>query len=152
MTEVSKIEQVSGSEFESAATLLIRFFGEEQFHTPPEIIRQNLKSFIEDDSTAVFVIGDETEKIGVATISTGIGVELGRAAELEDLYILPEARGKGAARALMIAAQNWCKAQNCEILSIVITSEGEKKHGLSDFYGKIGFRETGRKIMFYDLS
>lgn len=152
MTDVSKIKQTSGAEFELAVALLIRFFGEEQFRTPPEIIRRNLKSFIEDDSTAVFVAGDETEKIGVATVSTGIGVELGRAAELEDLYVLPEARGKGTARALMTAAQNWCKAQNCRILSIVVTSEGEEKHGLLDFYGKFGFHETGRKIMFYDLS
>lgn len=152
MITTVEVERANGAQFETALALLARFFAEEVFATAPEQIRENLAAMIEDESTFIVLAYDAGAAVGVATVSTDTGVEFGRSAELEDLYVLPAARGRGAARELIRAAQNWCREQNCQTMAIVITPEGEAKHQLSRFYGKLDFRETERKIMFYDLS
>lgn len=152
MVRIIEIESSNEAQFESTAALLISFFAEEGFSTAPELIRKNLKLFLEDGATAVFLAEGEEKAVGVATVTTTFGIEFGLSAELEDLYVLPEARNQGAARMLINAVQDWCKRRDCLTLAIVVTPEGETKNGLSNFYQKLGFVETDRRIMIGDLS
>lgn len=152
MMRITEIAQFNEAQFESATALLIKFFIEEGFSTAPELIRENLRLFLANDESAVFLAEDEEKAVGVATVTTTFGIEFGRSAELEDLYVLPEARNQGAARRLINTVQNWCKQRGCLTLAIVITPEGEAKNGLSSFYQKLGFVETDRRIMLGDLS
>lgn len=152
MMRIIEIEPSNKTQVEAAAAFLTVFFAEEGFSTPPELIRKNLTLFLESDATAVFLAKDGETAVGVATVTVAVGVELGRAAELEDLYVLPESRNQGAARRLINAVQDWCKQRNCGTLAIVITPEGEAKNELSGFYKNLGFSETNRRIMFCKLS
>jgi GNAT superfamily N-acetyltransferase len=43
-------------------------------------------------------------------------VEWGRRGEIGDLYVLPEFRMKGIARALVEAAIHWCRSRRCSSL------------------------------------
>jgi GNAT superfamily N-acetyltransferase len=80
----------------------------------------------------------------VITVSTVLYVEWGRLGEIGDLYVLPEHRRKGLARRLVEHAKAWCRTQGCSAVSVTITPAGERRHGLSQFYGRLDFAQSSR--------
>ncbi len=136
------------AEFETSLSLIERFFAEEGFQTPPGQIPAQLLGLLRDKESAVFLAWHEGRAVGVATATTTSGIELGLSAELEDLYVLPEARGLGAGSALIEAVKVWCRAQGCSLVSVVVTPEGQAVHNLIDYYRARGFQETGRTLLF----
>jgi hypothetical protein len=39
---------------------------------------------------------------------------------------------------------SWCHAQGCSAVSVTITTAGERRHGLGQFYARLGFAQSGR--------
>jgi aminoglycoside 6'-N-acetyltransferase I len=139
------------AEFEAALPLLERFFAEEGFQAPPGQIRRQLVGLLDDDGNAVFLAWLKERPVGVATVTTTSGLELGLSAELEDLYVLPEARQIGVGGALIEAVKDWCRARGCTLVSVVVTPEGQAAHELIGYYRGRGFVETGRVLLFAHL-
>jgi aminoglycoside 6'-N-acetyltransferase I len=135
----------------TALALLERFFAEEGFQTPPWQIGEQLAVLLDDDESAVFLAWLEDRAVGVATVTTTSGLELALSAELEDLYVLPEARGSGAGSALIETVKAWCRAQGCTLVAVVVTPEGQAAHNLVEYYRGRGFEETGRTLLFARL-
>lgn len=151
MQGTATVRQATIANFEDALELLERFFAEEGFHTPPQQIRTQLAKLLDDEKSAVFLTWVDDRAVGVATVTTTSGLELGLSAELEDLYVVPETRGIGIGSALIEAAKRWCRSQGCWIVSVVVTPEGEKAHNLLAYYRSRGFRDTGRTLLFSHL-
>jgi aminoglycoside 6'-N-acetyltransferase I len=145
------IRQATAGELESALPLAERFFVEEGFGAAPEQIRAELASLLSDDESAVFLAWLDGRAVGVATVTTTRGIELGLSAELEDLYVLPEVRGQGVGAALIEAVKCWCRSRGCTLVAVVVTPEGETAHHLIAYYRDRGFRETGRTLLFAPL-
>jgi len=74
----------------------------------------------------------------------GETAQAGRLGEIGDLYVLPEHRRKGLARRLVEHAKVWCRTQGCSAVSVTITPARERRHGLSQFYARLGFAQSGR--------
>ena len=148
---MAQIKRATLTDFESALCLLERFFDEEGFGTPREQIRGQLDHLLRDSESGVFLVWEQGRAIGVATVTVTEGIELGLSAELEDLYVLPEARGGGAGRALISAVAGWCRAQGCSLVAVVVTPEGQAAHDLIGYYRAQGFEETGRTLLFHHL-
>lgn len=138
--------------FDPAFYLLQRFFAEEGFATAPEDLRENLRAFLRDERYAVFLAYRNNETVGVATLSTAISIELGRMAEIDDLYVLPEARNLGIAKRLIETARHWLRLQGGDYVQVTLTPEGEAKHGLARFYTHLGFHPTGRTSLAQTLN
>lgn len=141
------IHQVKADEFEAAFFLLERFFREEGFDTPAEAMRASLHAMLHDQGCAVFLAWLEGEAVGVATVTTSLGIEYGRSAELDDLYVLPQARGRGIASALIEAVCSWCREQGVTAVLVTVTPQGATEHKLLDYYARRGFANTGRLIL-----
>jgi GNAT superfamily N-acetyltransferase len=141
------IQQVKADCIEVAFHLLERFFSEGGFDTPAQQMRASLRTMMTDPGSAVFLAWQEQEAVGVATVTTSVGLEYGRSAELEDLYVLPEERGSGVASALIEAVCSWCRQQKVSVVLVTVTPEGESEHGLTNFYRRRGFAVTGRLIL-----
>lgn len=60
---------------------------EEGFDTTPAQIRLNLQEFLGNPGYGTFLAYLNNEPVGIATVSTAISVELGRMAEIDDLYL-----------------------------------------------------------------
>jgi GNAT superfamily N-acetyltransferase len=146
------IQEVNSASFDEAFYLLERFFREEEYTTPAEAMRSALRLMIAEPGSAVFVARQGRQAVGVATASTSIGIEYGRSAELEDLYVLPEARGGGVAAALIEAVCTWSGRQGATVVLVTVTPEGQAAHNLLDFYSRRGFTNTGRLILSRTLS
>jgi aminoglycoside 6'-N-acetyltransferase I len=151
MPRVAIVRQATMADLEDALPLLERFFAEEGFRTPPQQIRSELVELLTADSSAVFVAWLDERAVGVATVTTSRGIELGFSAELEDLYVLDQVRGTGIGASLIDAVKHWCRLQGCSVVSVVVTTEGEQAHNLIEYYGSRGFQDTGRRLLFAHL-
>ena len=127
--------------------LIARFFSEEDFVGELAVVAARAAGFLEDDHNAAFLAWEGSEPVGVATVTTTSGFEMGRYAELEDLYVVPEQRRRGVARALVDAAVVWAGSVGCSAMEIVVTPDGDERHGLGAWYRSIGFAETARRIL-----
>jgi GNAT superfamily N-acetyltransferase len=151
MNTAIRVQKIGVESFDSALYLLQRFFDEEGFSAPTAEMRASLHAMVTGPGSAVFLAWQGAEAVGVATVTTSVGIEYGRAAELEDLYVLPAARRSGVASALIDAVRRWCREQGCTALLVTVTREGEATHRLMDFYQRRGFVNTGRVILEHRL-
>jgi GNAT superfamily N-acetyltransferase len=71
---------------------------------------------------------------------------------MDDLYVLPEARGQGIAGSLIAAVRAWCQDHDVTVLAITVTPEAQEAHDLVTFYRKQGFYDTGRKLLYAEVS
>ena len=45
------------------------------------------------------------------------------------------------------AALAWCRQRECTDAEVVVTPEGDARHGLGGWYRGLGFAETGRRTL-----
>ena len=69
----------------------------------------------------------------------------GRTAQVEDVYTVPEARGRGHARALVSRAGELARAGGHDLIFIIADDEDWPKQ----LYGRVGFRPAGRIWQFH---
>jgi aminoglycoside 6'-N-acetyltransferase I len=141
------VHQVGPENFEDAFYLLNRFFMEEGFDTPADELLTSLQGMLGDPAHAVYIAEKDGNAVGVATATTSAGLEYGRSAELDDLYVLPEMRRGGVASALIEAVCSWCAEQGVGVVLVTVTPHGDRAHNLLDYYQRRGFRDKGRVIL-----
>ena len=127
--------------------MLGRFFLEEGFDTPVEQMRAFLAAMLASQDSAIFLARRAGEILGIATVTTSLGLEYGHAAELEDLYVLPKAHGRGIASTLIEAVCDWCHQQGCSVVFVSVTPQGEAAYGLMGLYQQRGFVNTQRVLI-----
>jgi ribosomal-protein-alanine N-acetyltransferase len=147
-----QIEQIDSSSIDAALTLLARFFVEHDFSPSGGNLRIPLTQMVADPDSVVLLCSLSGEPVGVATVTSSVGLEYGRSAEIEDLYVKPEARGQGAASRLIDRALHWCSQRGCSVVLVTIAAAGSAREDLMAFYRRRGFRETGRTLMEYQLA
>jgi aminoglycoside 6'-N-acetyltransferase I len=127
--------------------LLARFLHEEGFETPGAQMRANLIAMLASTHAAIFLAKQAGKSLGIATVTTSMGLEYGLSAELEDLYVLPKARGRGVASALIDVVCRWCFQQGCNVILVTVTPQGAVAHNLINFYKQRGFVDTQRILL-----
>lgn len=125
------------------------FFAEDRIPVSPDLAA-NLKAMLADDRAQIWVLEIGGEACGLASAALTRGVEFGLSAEIEDLYVAPAHRGGGHARALIETAIAWCEAQGAREIGLVIAPEAEAEQGLSRFYARFGFADSGRRVFYRD--
>ncbi len=145
--------EVSGyrTEFRQAVLNLLRaFFEKEGLEVPTQLLEVRFDRFAADDGNAVLLAIAGGEVLGVITLTTSFGLEFGLSAELEDLYVVPEARGRGVAGRLLDVALAWCRARRVQAVYLVVLPEDAAAGRLLPFYAKRGFVDKGRRLLFFD--
>jgi GNAT superfamily N-acetyltransferase len=137
----------AGDDTAGAAALLARFFLEEGFDTPPDVIRQRTAEMAEIDTCGLFIAEEAGAALGVATVSLEYGIEFGWSAEMGDLYVVPEWREKGVSRALLQAIETLLAARGASGYQVTVTPFGQDHHDLRAYYAKLGFGTDGRLIL-----
>lgn len=145
------IVAIGDSHAEAAIDLLCRFFAEEGFAGDRDAISANFTALRQAPHHWAAAAMEHDRIVGIVTVTTMLYVEWGRLGEIGDLYVLPEARRRGIAGALIRAALLWCRSQGCSAVEVVITAQGGREHGLGRFYQRLGFAPTGRRISLLRL-
>ena len=130
--------------------LLLAFFREEGLDVPAARLEARFERFAGDDRNAVLLAIEGEEVLGIITLTTSFGLDFGLSAELEDLYVVPEARGRGIASGLLDAALAWCRARGVRAAYLVVLPDDAAAGRLLRFYGARGFVDEGRRLLFFD--
>ena len=147
-----QVRRADARDASAVGDLVAQFFTEEGFATPAAAVRARAAAFIAEPANAAFLaVDDDGTPFGVATMTTVFGFETGWYGELEDLYVVPAARGRGAARALIDAVLDEARARGCSDVEIAVTPEGDAAHGLLDWYTKLGWEDTQRRLLEREL-
>ncbi|MDZ8186831.1 MAG: GNAT family N-acetyltransferase [Nostoc sp. ChiSLP02] len=148
-----EIKQAILEDASKVLPLLTQFFTDEGFDAVVERLPTALNAMLKDPGSAIFVASHGLEVIGVATVTTtSVGLEFSRYAELEDLYVLPQARQQRVGQALIDSVKQWCYQNGCSVLSVVVTQEDQANHNLIGYYQKHGFQKSERFTLFYYFS
>lgn len=91
------------------------------------------------NNTHTFVLKDDTNKI----VGFCILLKFENYGEVDAMYVLPELQGKGLGKKLMDWAFEWLGGEHDIILKVVAYNS----HAIG-FYKKMGFKETGNKVIY----
>jgi aminoglycoside 6'-N-acetyltransferase I len=146
------VRQAGPADFDALLPLFERFYREEGFDDAVGVVAANLRQILAREDTAAFIAFggggafDGGAAVGAAAMSSAFGLEAGLYAELEDIYVDPDWRGRGVASALMAAGLAWARARGCRDVEIVLTPHAQAKDDLAPWYEARGFENTGRVI------
>lgn len=146
MGELS-VRRATSADEPAVRSLFEAFYREEGLAHAVGAVAATLPQVLRRDDTACFVAEADGEIVGAAAMSFSYGLEVGLYAELEDLYVRPDARGGGAASALVEAVMAEAQARGCADVQVVLTRHAQENTGLIAWYEKRGFKATGRTIL-----
>ncbi len=118
-------------------------------HHAPEELRQEYADLIGQKEAALFVAYEGDRAIGFAQCQLRVdyveGTSTSPVGYLEGIFVRPECRGRGIARALLQACETWAAAQGCAEFA----SDCELNNEVSRrFHERVGFTEANRLICF----
>ena len=127
------------------------FYREEGFRTGRERLAEHLRHLLTSDDARVAVVDERGAVVAFAVSTSSYGLENGRVAELEDLYVVPEQRRRGLAQALIHDSARWARNIGAGHLEIVIAPNGRDVKHLYRYYLARGFEDDGRRILAMPL-
>lgn len=136
----AKIHIAGERDRDSVQSLVLAQFAEHAIDVEPEELEQAIDSVLAGGKSALFLIARNGRKaIGLAFMSFVWSLEhCGQSAWLEELYVVPEERGRGTGRLLLeevvrIASENECAAIDLEVEKNL--SRAENLYGREGFIG-----------------
>ena len=139
------IEQVAQGGLDELCALALLLWGD---HEPQEL-RAELAGILALPEAAFYVARDQDTAVGFAQCQLRHdyveGTESSPVGYLEGVYVQPQHRGKGVARALLEACQKWAKAMGCA--EFASDCELSNQQSLRSHL-KAGFKEANRIICF----
>lgn len=153
--EIGLMSPVAGVRLATAADAVIltaladAFYREEGFATSAEQLAANLQVLLAmPDSQAHLAVAVAADQVvGFAVTQASFGLEDGLFAELEELYLVPEARGMGLGDELVSASAAWAASVGCHHLEVVLAPNGNDLTGLRRWYAARGFVDQGRQLI-----
>lgn len=105
----------------------------------PEV-RQRLVPALREQANALVLLAFEGGTVsGIATCFFGFSTFAARPLlNVHDLAVLPESRGRGVGRALLVAAEERARARGCSKLTLEVREDNARARGL---YEERGFRD-----------
>jgi len=139
------------ADIEAVLALATAFYSAEGFAAPVDELRANLKSLLSSTAARTAVAVSDRGFVAFAITTTSFGLESGFIAELEDLYVTPEARCRGIAGQLIDDSARWARRRGCRYLELVIAPNGRDGSHLDTYYRNRGFQDDGRSLIARDL-
>ena len=115
--------------------------------------RDAARVYADPDRFGIFVAMDDAHKlIGWAEVSVRSdyvnGCETSPVGFLEGIFVIPQARRRGVARALCRRAEEWARERDCQEFASDTLVENVESHAM---HGALGFEEMERVVYFKKL-
>lgn len=140
------IELLTASDFDAWAALRLQLWPE---HSLEELRRDGDALVARRAGAVVFVARTEGALVGFAEATLRVdfvnGTSTSPVTFLEGLYVVPESRRQGVARALCGAVERWGAGRGCTEFASDALLENELGHSV---HRALGFAETERVVYF----
>jgi GNAT superfamily N-acetyltransferase len=131
--------------------LVAAFYEEDGFMTEHAVLRGRLAALLAQPSASLTLAVTSDAPVGFALTTVRLVLESGLVAELQDLYVRPEQRGRGVGSALVADAARWARDGGAEVLDVVIAPNGRDVAHLHRYYASRGFVDDGRRLLHREL-
>ena len=138
------IRKATADDFAQVAVMMTELWPD---NTAEEMLEELY--LLDGESSMVFLAEENDVPVGFAQCQLRHdyveGTEHSPVGYLEGIYVEPSFRGRGIARALLAAAENWVREQGCK--EFASDCELDNRESLA-FHLGVGFREANRIICF----
>ena len=137
-----QIDTATEADVPALADLLSILFAQESEFTPnPEAQRRGLLAIITNPAVGVILVAREDHRLlGMVNLLYTVSTALGeRVALLEDMVVVPEARGNGAGSRLLQEAIRVARASGCKRVTLLTDATN---HAAQRFYARHGFEAS----------
>jgi ribosomal protein S18 acetylase RimI-like enzyme len=128
--------------------LMIAFNDAEGIVWRPTVMVPALRRLLNDGLIGTLLIARDADSgvpVGYALATFGFDIEFGgRDAFITELFVAPQARGRGVGRALLDATVRELRTQGIEAIHLMVRPENEQAKSL---YERVGFRASSRLLM-----
>jgi GNAT superfamily N-acetyltransferase len=127
-------------------SLMAVYYAEDGYPFDAVTAGRALLGLIDEDRLGRFWVVEEAHRlVGYLAVTFGYSLEYGgRDAFLDEVYLRPEARGRGAGRALLERAERACRGAGVRALHLEVEPARRPAHEL---YRRAGFVDQGRRLM-----
>ena len=146
---MASITYASRSDRETVFGFMREFYAGERLQFTAEVMG-GVDQILDDDGLGVIcLIRSETETAGYFVVTWGYSLERGgRTALLDELFILPRARGQGLGKAAIESAAELARAAGCRALHLEVDQKNEAGQRL---YRAAGFIRLDRQYLVRSL-
>jgi ribosomal protein S18 acetylase RimI-like enzyme len=125
---------------------MARSFHEEDGHPLMPAGEQALRQLVVGDAFGrCWIVYEGEEPVGYAVLTLGFSVEYGgRDGFVDDLYLVPSARGRGIGRGVLSFLLDEARALGIGTLHLEVAAENDSAARL---YEALGFVATGRRLL-----
>jgi aminoglycoside 6'-N-acetyltransferase I len=141
------IRSVRDDELSTVLAMAEAFYAEDGFSTTLDELADNLTVLLDSDAARIAVAAEAGSLPGFAITTVGFGLEHGRIAELQDLYVAPASRRRGIGGALVEDSARWARQVGSRFLDLVVAPNGQDVSHLFRYYACLGFTDEGRRLL-----
>ena len=122
------------------------FYAHESVAFDANAAEQSIRTFLAHPPFGrLLILEDEGAVAGFAIVTFSFSFEFrGRAALLDELYVVPSARGRGLGTATLRVVEELCAAEGMTVLQLEVSDANARANAL---YQRIGFFDRGNRLL-----
>jgi GNAT superfamily N-acetyltransferase len=129
----------TSSDADTVARLLDAFNREYQVPTPgPDVLTARLRGLLAGGDVIAFLAGDPAVAVALLTLRPNVWYD-GPVVLVDELYVAPEARGRGIGSALLVAVESLTRGRGGQLIEIAVDGADTDAHR---FYERHGYTST----------
>lgn len=139
-------------DFAQLLAMVRDFYREDEIFYDARLVEPGLRSLLEDPSCGALLMLSSADLplAGYITLGWCFSVEQGgRFVLLDELYLLPAARGRGWGKQALALASEWSRAQGASVLRLEVNHHNARAKAL---YLSAGFQDDSRDILTLPLT
>ena len=146
MSAVLVLRPVAADDLPTLLGMLRSFYAEDRIPLDEPRVRRGLEQLMADASFGAALFAEVGgERVGYLVLGWCFSIEQGgRHVLLDELYLVPAARGRGLGRAMLAAACDWARGQGAEVARLEVNRHNPRAKAL---YLGHGFRDDDRDIL-----
>jgi GNAT superfamily N-acetyltransferase len=136
----------SVADLDTLVPLMAAFYEEDRHPWHPEAARETMTTLLRDPSCGrAFLIEEDARPVGYLVVCFGFSLEFhGRDAFVDELYVVPAARGRGLGREALRVAETCCLDSGARALHLEV---GHGNAAARRLYASFGFEERPHELM-----
>ena len=145
------IRPATADDIPALAALMTAFYAESEFELPAAAATRAFEAVFATPAYAAAWLAHEREApVGHLVLTYSFSMEYGGLRGfIDDLYVRPPARGRGAGAALLVAAREHARARGLRVLQV---ETGLADHRARPLYARAGYVDSGHALLTLPLA